>query len=67
MVYKDLVGVSKALVIGPFREILLGVSRDTYSLNLYYEMEILSSVDISATEMQEWMYFWNLCPLFSAS
>lgn len=65
MVLKGIVGQSKALIIGPFKEILLRVSKDVYSLNLYYEMEILSSEDISEEEMQEWSHFWNLCPLFS--
>ena len=65
MVLKRFVGRYKALIMGPFREILLRVSRDTYSLNLYYEMEILCSIDISVAEMQEWIDFWNLCPLDS--
>ena len=45
--------------------VLRGIGGQSKALNLYYEMEILCSIDISVAEMQEWIDFWNLCPLDS--
>ena len=46
--------------------VLRGIGGQSKALNLYYEMVILGSIYISAVEMQEWIDFWNLCPLLSA-